>query len=221
MLDPQRVEVRIFLRKEQGVLIEQLKRRGAEIADMYYGGLCSFADEKNPFRLPLAAHAFREVIAHCALLTGESVVFGDSMGSRIKPVREAFQAWKQTSAIAADSTATIVGMSDDLRDALEAFFDWQEQNRPEVRKKTALMLTQLAGPAPALPTDVVSDEISAWMKVDEYFKLVAHSKHKTTPEEFVNNLFLVEDILLRRLQPRPVSDLDEIDALLAEADDAK
>jgi hypothetical protein len=49
---------------------------------------------------------------------------------------------------------------------------------------------------------------------------VAHSKHNTKPEEFVNNLFLVEDILLRRLHPRPVSDLDEIDALLAEADDA-
>jgi hypothetical protein len=83
------------------------------------------------------------------------------------------------------------------------------------------MLTQLAGPAPALPSDVVAGEISAWMKVDEYFKLVAHSKHKAKPEELVNNLFLVEDILLRRLQPRPVSDLDEIDALLAEADDAK
>jgi hypothetical protein len=58
----------MFLRNEQGMLIEQLKRRSPEIADMYYGGLCSFADEKNPFRLPLAAHAFREVIAHCARL---------------------------------------------------------------------------------------------------------------------------------------------------------
>jgi hypothetical protein len=210
----------LFLRREQGLLIEQLRRRSAEIADMYYGGLCSLADEKNPFRLPLAAHAFREVIAHCARLTGESVVFGNSMKSRIKPVREAFQAWK-TAAIAADSTATIVGMSDDLRDSLEGFFDWQEQNRPEARKKTALILTQLAGPVPALPSDVVAGEISVWMEVDEYFKLVAHSKHKSKPEEFVNNLFLVEDILLRRLQPRPVSDLNEIDALLAEADDAK
>jgi hypothetical protein len=211
----------MFFRKEQGVLIEQLKRRSPEIAEMYYGGLCSFADEKNPFRLPLAAHAFREVMTHCARLTGESVIFGDSMGSRIKPVREAFQVWKQTNAIAADSTGTIVGMSEDLRDALETFFDWQEQNRPEARKKTAVMLTQLAGPAPALPSDVVASEISAWIKADEYFKLVAHSKHKTNPEEFVNKLCLVEDILLRRLQPRPISDLDEIDALLAEADDAK
>ena len=127
----------------------------------------------------------------------------------------------QANAHLAMGVTTIVGMSDDLRDALEAFFDWQEQNRPEKRKETALMLTQLAGPAPALPSDVVAGEISTWMDVHGYFDLVAHSKHKTKPEEFVNNLFLVEDILLRRLQPRPVVDLDEIDALLAEADDAK
>jgi hypothetical protein len=211
----------MFLRKQQGVVVEQLRRRSAEIADMYYGGLCSFADEKNPLRLPLAAHAFREVMTHCSRLAGESVVFGDGMKSRLKPVREAFQEWKQTSSVAAGSAATIAGLSEDLRDALEAFFDWQEQNRPEKRKETALMLTQLAAPAPALPSDVVAGEISTWMEVHEYFDLVAHSKHKTKPEEFVNRLFLVEDILLRRLQPRPVSDLDEIDALLAEADDAK
>ena len=210
----------MFLRKEQGMLIEALKRRSPEIADMYYGGLCSFADEKNPFRLPLAAHAFREVIAHCARLTGVSVIFGDSMGSRIKPVRESFQAWRETNALATGSSANIVGLSEDLRVALETFFDWQDQNRPEARRKTALMLTQLAGPAPALPSDVVASEISSWMKVDDYFKLVSHSQHKTSPEEFINRLFLIEDILLRRLQPRPVSDLDEIDALLAEINDA-
>jgi hypothetical protein len=106
-------------------------------------------------------------------------------------------------------------------EALEEFFDWQEQNRPQARRKTALMLTQLGGPAPALPSDVIADEISTWMKVDEYFKLVAHSKHKTKPEELVSKLFRIEDFLLRRLQPRPVTDLDEIDALLAEAEDAE
>jgi hypothetical protein len=149
------------------------------------------------------------------------VVFGDSTGSRLKPVREAFQAWKQTSAIAAGSTGYYRRHVGRFAERPREFLDWQEQNRPEARKKTALMLTQLPGPAPALPTEVVAGEISAWMKVDEYFKLVTHSKHKTKPEEFVNKLFLLEDILLRRLQPRPVSDLDEIDALLAEADDGK
>jgi hypothetical protein len=185
MLDPQRVEVRLFLRKQQSVLIEQLKRRSPEIADMYYGGLCSFADEKNPLRLPLAAHAFREVMTHCARLAGESVIFGDGMKSRLKPVKEAFKVWKQTNAVAAGTSGTIVGLSEELLDALKAFFDWQDQNRPEKRYETALMLTQLAAPAPALPSDVVAAEISTWMEVHQYFDLVAHSKHKTKPEEFI------------------------------------
>src|ERR1700723_3254748 len=129
---------------------------------MYYGGLCAFADEKNPYRFELAAHAFREMIAHCAQLTGVSVVFGDSMGSRLVPVKDAFFGWKRENAGSSDPTTNLVGVSEALRVALEEFFDWQERNRPQVRKKTALMLTQLAGAAPALPSDVVVGEISAW-----------------------------------------------------------
>ena len=59
------------------------------------------------------------------------------------------------------------------------------------------------------------------MEIDGYFKVVAHSSHKTTVDALVNKLFTVEDILLRRLKPRPVSDLNEIDALLAEDDYAE
>jgi hypothetical protein len=58
------------------------------------------------------------------------------------------------------------------------------------------------------------------MKADEYFKAVAHNKHKAEQDEFIGKLFLIEDILLRRMQPPSVSDLDEIDALLFEADHA-
>jgi hypothetical protein len=210
----------MFLREEQSVLIEQLKRRSSSIADMYCGGLRSFADEANPYRFQLAAHAFREMIAHCARLTGESVVFGDSMKSRLVPVKQVYQEWKRTNSMSADPTSNIVGLSEDLMMALETFFDWQENNRPEARKKTAMMLTQLAGAGPALPSDVVANEISGWIKADEYFKLVAHNQHKAKQDDFIGNLFLVEDILLRRMQPPPVSDLDEIDALLLEADNA-
>jgi hypothetical protein len=210
----------MFLREEQRVLIEQLKRKSTPIADMYYGGLRSLADEENPYRFHLAAHAFRELIAHCAQLTVETVVYGDGMKSRLKPVKEAYQEWKRTSSLGADPTANVVGFSEDLMVALDSFFDWQESNRPEARKKTAMMLTQLSGAGPALPSDVVANEISGWMKADEYFKAVAHNNHKAKQDEFIGKLFLIEDILLRRIQPPPVSDLDEIDALLLEADHA-
>lgn len=210
----------MFLRTEQGALLEQLGRRSTMIADIYFGGLRIFADETNPYRFQLAAHAFRELIAHCPRLTGGAVVFGDSMKQRLAQVRKAFVALKQSSKLGPDPTSNPTGISDALNQALDEFFDWSDKNRPENRKKTALLLTQLAGPGPALPSDVVSGEISDWMESDEYFKRVAHNGRRAERDEFVGKLFAVEDILLRRMQPRPVSDLDEIDALIAEGENA-
>ena len=210
----------MFLRQEQGALLEQLKRRDPLMADIYFGGLRAFADESNPYRFQLAAHAFRELIAHCLRMTGGKVVFGDGMRQRLVPVKNAYLALKKTSELAPDPTGRPSGISDTLIGALGDFFEWSDQNRPENRKMTGVMLTQLAGPGPALPSDVVGDEISAWIDSDEYFKLVAHSKQRAERDGFVGKLFAVEDILLRRMQPRPVSDLDEIDRLIAEGENA-
>jgi hypothetical protein len=210
----------MFLRQEQGVILEQLGRRDPLVADIYVGGLRAFADETNPYRFQLAAHAFRELIAHCLRMTGEKVVFGDGMKQRLVPVKNAFLALKKTSQLAPDPTSQPSGISDTLIGALNDFFEWSDNNRGENRKKTALMLTQLAGPGPALPSDVVADEISDWMGSDGYFKSVSHSGQRAERDEFVGKLFAVEDILLRRMQPRPVSDLDEIDALIAEGENA-
>jgi hypothetical protein len=210
----------MFLRQEQGVLLEQLGLRDPLIADIYFGGLRSLADDTNPYRFQLAAHAFRELIAHCLRMTGGKAVFGDGMKQRLVPVKNAFFALKKTSQVAPDPTSRPSDVSDALIVALNHFFDWSDNNRGENRRKTALLLTQLAGPGPALPSDVVADEITDWMDSDGYFKSVAHSGKNAERDEFVGKLFAVEDILLRRMQPRPVSDLDEIDRLLAEGENA-
>ena len=210
----------MFLRQEQGLLLDQLGRRDPLFADIYAGGLRALADETNPYRFQLAAHAFRELIAHSLKMTGGKVVFGDGMTQRLVPVKTAFLALKKTSQLAPDPSAFPSGVSDALIGALNDFFDWSDNNRAENRKKTALMLTQLAGPGPALPSDVVADEISDWMDSDGYFKAVCHSGRHAERDEFVGKLFAVEDILLRRMQPCPVSDLDEIDRLLAEGENA-
>lgn len=210
----------MFLRQEQGVLLEQLGRRNPMVADVYFGGLRAFADETNPYRFQLAAHAFRELIAHCPRLTGGEVVFGDGMKQRLVPVKKAFLALKQASKLAPDPTSNPTGTSEALNEALDEFFDWSDKYRSGNRKKTALLLTELAGPGPALPSDVVADEISDWMDSDGYFKRVAHNIQRAERDDFVGKLYAVENILLRRMQTRPVSDLDEIDALLAEDENA-
>jgi len=210
----------MFLRHEQRALFEQLLRRSASIADIYFGGLRVLEDETNPYRFQLAAHAFRELIAHCPSLTGGSVVFGDNMKQRLVPVKKAFEGLRRLSAQTPDPTSNPTGLSDALNEALEDFFEWNDTYHAENRRKTALLLSQLSGGGPALPSDVVADEISRWIDSDTYFKKVAHNGRRAEWDEFLRTLFVVEDILLRRMQPRPVSDLDEIDALLAEGNNA-
>jgi hypothetical protein len=211
----------MFLRREQNALLDQLKRRSESIADIYFGGLRAFADETNPYRFQLAAHSFREVLSHAPRLTGGTVAFGDNMKQRLKPVRKAFMALKQSNTLAPDPTRNVTGMSDELNEELDNFFDWADKYHSENRKKVALLLSQLAGAGPALPSDVVADEISDWVNSHQFFNGVAHNTFRAERDQFLGKLYTVEDILLRRMQPRPVSDLDEIDALLKGSADAK
>src|ERR1039458_2205514 len=104
----------MFLRLGQGALLEQLKRRDPLMADIYFGGLRAFADETNPYRFQLAAHAFRELIAHCLRMAGGKVVFGDGMKQRLVPVKNAFFALKKTPQLAPDPTGRPSGGSDAL-----------------------------------------------------------------------------------------------------------
>ena len=148
------------------MLFEQLQRRSAPIADIYSGGLLVLVDETNPYRFQLAAHAFRELIAHCPSLTGGSVVFGDNMKQRLVPVKKAFEGLRRLSTLTPDPTINPTGLSDALNEALEDFFEWNDTYQAENRRKTALLLSQLSGTGPALPSDVVADEISRWIDSD-------------------------------------------------------
>jgi hypothetical protein len=221
LYDPSRkmADFGMFFRHEQERLLEQLERRNAYLANIYVGGLRALADEKNPFCYQLAAHAFRELISHCYELTGARIVYGDGMKQRLKPVKKAFAAMKRARTPTANSSVDSSGLSTALNQALEEFLVWEESNRAEARKKVARLLTQLSGGGPALPSDVIADDISGWMDSYGYFKGVAHDGRAAKREEFIQKLFVVENVLLRHMRPRPVSDLDEIDALIREGED--
>jgi hypothetical protein len=210
----------MFLREEQKILLDTLSRRSTPLGEIYLGGLKIFMDDANPFRHQLAAHAFRELIDHLAKSTGAVVVKGDGTRSRLVPVRKAFVALTEANGLTNDLSRDLSGLSEALNVELRKFFSWQYDNQPERRLKTAVMLTQLAGPGPALPSDVIGDEISSWVRSHDYFNSVAHGGKRAERDEFVSKLYSVEDILLRRVNPRPLSDLDEIDALIQEGNNA-
>jgi hypothetical protein len=54
----------------------------------------------------------------------------------------------------------------------------------------------------------------------DYFNSVAHGGKRAEREEFLRSLYALEDIVLRRVNSRPLSDLDEIDALIREGENA-
>jgi hypothetical protein len=208
----------MYFRHEQSALLEQLQRRSQSLAAIYMGGLRVLADDRNPTRYQLAAHAFRELLSNCSNLTGTPPEYGDGMKQRLAPVRDAFAAMRRSNETLPEDAGDAIGISVSLMNALDDYFLWETANRPAARKKIAVLLAQLAGAGPALPSDVVADDISGWMHSDEYFKLGAHHKKTAERDEFIGNLYIVENVLLRRMQPRPVRDLDEIDTLIEEGD---
>ena len=102
---------------------------------------------------------------------------------------------------------------------LSTFFNWMDNNRPSLEKETAEMLSDLSGPGIPVPMDISDATVAGWMAADGYFKRVAHhGEEHVSEDEFLGHMTFVEKVLLQRLQPRAIADLDDIDALVAEAE---
>ncbi len=179
------------------------------------------ADDKNPCRYELAAHSIREVMEKCPLLAGAAPFgSGDSISNRLKKVRIAY-------AVATRGHEIGEGSASDARDSaslalvreLDAFFEWQDENRPQARKRIAQTLAALSGPVLALPTDIAEGEVNGWMEADDYLKKAAHhGDDNINQQEFLRHVNFVERVLLRRLQPRAAEQRDALDALIREAE---
>jgi hypothetical protein len=206
---------------EQEALIACLARKSSKLAKIYRGGLAVFLDEGNPLRFELAAHAMRELIEKSPLLINEEVVVtGDTMKNRLEGVRRAYQMLTQGHGF--NEKSPVSGAEDQVRAVileLSRYFEWEADNRPQARQRTARMLAALSGPGQALPVDVSDNEVARWMEADGYFKMVAHNRSDSVDRnEFVARMTYIERVLLRRLQPPGVPELDELDALIEEGE---
>jgi len=206
---------------EQEALVACLARKHAKLAKIYSGGLAVFFDERNPLRFELAAHAMRELIEKISwLINGEAVASGDGMKNRLDQVRRAYQMLTQGQGF--DEKSPLSGSEDQVRAVileLSRYFEWEADNRPQARKRTARMLSALSGPGQPLPVDISDNEVTRWMEAYGYFNMVAHNRHDFVDrDEFVARMTFIERVLLRRLQPPAVPELDELDALIKEGE---
>lgn len=205
---------------EQEALLACLARRSEKLARIYDCGLRVFYDDENPGRFPHTAHSMRELMDKSPVLTGrEAAPQGDTMKSRIQPVKQAYLAVK---AQGFNETSPLDAAEGPLRAvirALDRFFEWMEDNRPQAARRTAQMLSDLSGPGQPLPVDISDNEVARWMAADEYFKKVAHHGQEHVNEnEFIVHMTFVQNVLLQRLQPPAVADLDALDALVREGE---
>lgn len=73
-----------------------------------------------------------------------------------------------------------------------------------------------------IPVDIAKSEVSRWMEAGTYFKKIAHyGQDHVNEDEFVYHMTFIENVLLQRLRPAGVADLDAIDALVAEAENGQ
>lgn len=205
---------------EQEALLACLARRSEKLARIYGGGLRVLYDDENPDRFSQAAHSMRELMDKSPILTGqEAIPQGDSMKLRIDPVKQAYLAVR---AQGFNETSPLDAVEGPLRaviGALDRFFEWMEENRPQTKRRTAQMLSNLSGPGQQLPVDISDNEVRQWMAADAYFKKVAHhGQDHVNENEFILHGTFVENVLLRRLQPPAVPDLDALDALIREGE---
>lgn len=205
---------------EQNELLATLARKSAKLAGIYNGGIRVFYQKDNPERLPLTAHCMRELIEKCPVLTGrEPAPQGDGMKNRIEPVKQAHLALQGQGFSEASPLDAVEGAVRKILTTLNNFFEWMEDNRPQAAKRTAQILSDLSGPGQMLPMDISDAEVARWLTADKYFKRVAHhGQDHINEDEFMIHMTFIENVLLQRLQPRAVADLDAIDALVAEAE---
>ncbi len=207
--------------REQEELVASLARRSEKLARIYSSGLFVLDQKENPGRLSLAAHAIRELMEKCPILNGrEFTVLGDGMKNRIQPLKEAHSALRKAQRVADTASGGLGdGAGRQLFIELDRFFEWMEANRPEANRRIAEMLSELSGPGQSLPVDISENEVARWRAADEYFKKISHhGQDHVNEDEFMVHMSVVERILLLRLQPRGVADLDAIDALIREAE---
>ena len=204
---------------EQTELVAILVQRNGRLKRIYSGCLRVYCQEDHPDRFALAAHAMRELLAKCPILNGEEQFRqGDSMGSRVEPVKIANQALKKAGYAEGTALDVVAGAVRELLNKVDEFLQWMQENRPKNETKIAKLLSGLSGPGQKLPVDIAKAEVKQWKAANDYFNDVAHHQRETNETEFLHHMTFIETLLRQRLRPPAVADHDDIDALVAEAE---
>jgi hypothetical protein len=202
------------LEDQQVALLDALRHRRPEIAPRYSAAIIVLKNADVPERLPLVAHALRELLDE---LPGRTETSGlaplknrvDELAGLWRPALEERQA-----AGPAAWTAIPGPSLEEFLVACEAFFQQREVSSSSRRETQRSFLEELDVATPPLPKDIQARNAAQWMRLRQFFLSVAHYGHRPTEDEFREKVAELENFLFTRLVPRPDVDFSTLDELL-------
>lgn len=198
--------------RRQQTLVSVLDDRNPDATAIYVGALRVLADSSNPDRLALGAHAIRELMnlipRYFELPIEEK---DDSLGNKVHALSDAWRQEQSRSRPPGDPfSAKFVGQ-------LAAFFAWHVRHHPKQREFAATLLAYLDPSKRALPPPIEELRVAEWRAMRDFFVGAAH--HKACEQaELETWLESLETFLLNLVKPRFFENADELDALIAEAE---
>lgn len=201
-------------------LHDALQQLSPPLASIYLGALKAGASDRNPDRLPQAAHSLRELMNGMPGALGVPVgELNQRLGDRLSGLRGS---WGSLGALGADPDRAWRGeISGPLRKFLKratGFFAWYDEHQPRRRAEFGDTLDRLSPSPRAVPQQLHANNVVAWMAMRQYFIDVCHHSTQTEVSTFDATLEQLEGFLLDRLRPRTFEDFDEIDAIIREGE---
>lgn len=204
-------------------LERELRERSVLLADIYVSAFRVLADESNPDRIALAAHALRELMEKMPeYLEVPTPAHHESLKPKVQELLEQWSSMlRKTKCWATGVWAgEIDGHLGGFLKRLPAFYDWFSANNPlrRVEARKLLQRLNIGGVEVAAPLE--DQNVGMWMELKGYFANTAHHRGDMNPDEFSGNLLRLETFLSDRLVPRTFDDFAEIDEIIGKDDDA-
>ncbi len=202
----------------QEALSRALEREGGDLLTIYLGALYVLQQVKNPDRLALASHNFRElmdqIILHVRADVGETTV---SLTSKVGNLRDDWdRTAKKTSCLNGDGNwmAEIdMHLSRFLR-KVTVFFEWFNVHHPKRAKEIAGALQGFDPVGIPLPHALAKLNVNMWDKIRDFFLGVGHHGKKVSEDDFIQWQYAFERFLLGHLQPPTFEHHAELDELI-------
>lgn len=218
----------VALSREQQQLHNALRSYGQELGAMYLGGLRVLHETGNPDRVAQSAHSMRELMEKIGELESANARGSQntgSMGPKVDQLKQDLVQLKRNT----EGYSEVDGWTGPFKSnghlccflkKLDDFFTWLKANRRSRRARLQRTMVLLDPSGQTLPKLLLDRRYRDWKRMNNFFQKTSHHRSFPSRGEVREGIRELEIFLAGVLVPRTFDDLDAIDALLQESDDA-